>query len=156
LAVVELVSNNLLEPYLYGASVGLSPYAIIISALFWASMWGGVGLVLAIPLTVCAVALGRYVPQLGFLVVLLGQEPALAPPVRLFQRLLARDLDEADDLVETECTEHGVEHAVDTLLFPALALVDYERRLGRLEEEQIEAARDTFGLLVSTIEHCEM
>jgi predicted PurR-regulated permease PerM len=154
LATVELVSNNVFEPWLYGASVGLSPYAIIIAAMFWTALWGSVGLVLAIPLTVCMVSLGRYVPQLRFLVVLLGEEPALAPPVRLFQRLLARDVDEADDLVETECAEHGVEHAFDTLLLPALALVDYERRLGRLEEDQIDAARETFDVLAATVEQC--
>jgi predicted PurR-regulated permease PerM len=154
LAAVELVSNNVFEPYLYGASVGLSPYAIIIAAVFWAAMWGSVGLVLAIPLTVCLVSLGRYVPQLRFLTVLLGDEPALAPPVRLFQRLLARDADEADDLVESACSEHGVEHAFDTLILPALALVDYERRLGRLEDDQIEAVRETFNVLSSTVEQC--
>jgi predicted PurR-regulated permease PerM len=156
LAAVELVSNNVFEPFLYGASVGLSPFAIIIAALFWAAMWGSVGLVLAIPLTVSLVALGRYVPQLGFLVVLLGEAPALAPPVRLFQRLLAHDVDEADDLVETACSEQGVEDAMDTLLLPALALVDYERRLGRLEDEQIEASRETFNVLASTVEQCAM
>ena len=154
LACVELISNNVFEPLLYGKSVGLSPFAIIVAAVFWAWIWGPLGLVLAIPLTVCLVVLGRYVPQLRFVVVLLGDEPALAPPVRLFQRFLADDVDEADDLVETECAEHGVEHAFDALILPALALVDYERRLGRLDEDQLESARKTFDVIATTVEEC--
>jgi hypothetical protein len=154
LASVELVSNNVFEPLVYGASVGLSPFAVIIAAVFWTWLWGSVGLVLAIPLTVCLVVLGRYVPQLQFLAILLGDEPALAPAVRLFQRLLAQDTDEADELVETECREHGIEHACDTLVLPALSLVDYERRLGRLDEEEIDAARRAFDVLLTTLERC--
>jgi hypothetical protein len=111
-------------------------------------------LVLSIPLTVCLVVLGRYVPYLRFLVVLLGDEPALAPPVRLFQRLLARDADEAEALVEEECEQHGTGHAFDTLLLPAVSLVDYERKLGRLDEEQIDEARKSFDMLAEAVERC--
>ena len=76
---LELFSNNVLEPWLYGSSTGLSPVAILVAAVFWTTLWGPVGLLLSTPLTVCLVVLGRHVPQLGFFHVLLGDEPALAP-----------------------------------------------------------------------------
>jgi predicted PurR-regulated permease PerM len=73
--VLELISNNFVEPWLYGSSTGLSPVAIIVAAIFWTWLWGPVGLLLSTPLTVCLVVLGRHVPQFGFLHVLLGSEP---------------------------------------------------------------------------------
>src|SRR5205085_10683883 len=82
--VVELIVNNLVEPWLYGASTGLSPIAVIASAVFWTWLWGPIGLFLSTPLTVCLVVLGRHVPQLAFLEVLLGDEPALTPPELLY------------------------------------------------------------------------
>ena len=85
--VVELISNNVVEPWLYGASTGLSPIAIIAAAVFWTWLWGPIGLLLSTPLTVCLVVLGRHVPQLAFLDVLLGNEPVLEPPELLYQRL---------------------------------------------------------------------
>src|SRR5690606_9431470 len=75
--VMELVSNNILEPWLYGSRTGLSPLAIIVAAIFWTWLWGPLGLVLSTPLTVCLVVLGRHVPQFAFLDVLLGNEPVL-------------------------------------------------------------------------------
>jgi predicted PurR-regulated permease PerM len=93
--VLELVSNNVLEPWLYGSSAGLSPFGVVFSAVFWASLWGIPGLLLATPLTVCLVVAGRYVRSLEYFSVLLGDRPALPPDVRLYQRLLALDIDEA-------------------------------------------------------------
>jgi predicted PurR-regulated permease PerM len=97
---LELFSNNVLEPWLYGSSTGLSPVAIVVAAVFWTALWGPVGLLLSTPLTVCLVVLGRHVPQLGFFHVLLGDEPALAPELKFYQRLLARDPEEATELAE--------------------------------------------------------
>ena len=96
---LELIVANVVEPWLYGQSMGVSEIALLVAAAFWAVLWGPVGLVLSSPLTVCLVMLGRYVPQLEFLAVLLGDEPALDPSVSFYQRLLARDQDEAEDLV---------------------------------------------------------
>ncbi|NEK55835.1 AI-2E family transporter, partial [Rhizobium leguminosarum] len=96
----ELISNNVLEPWLYGANTGLSPLAIIISAIFWSWLWGPLGLMLSTPLTVCLVVLGRHVPQFGVLDVLLGNEPVLEPHEKLYQRLLAGDPNEASDNAE--------------------------------------------------------
>ena len=98
--VTELISNNIIEPWLYGSHTGLSPLAIIISAIFWSWLWGPLGLMLSTPLTVCLVVLGRYVPQFSFLDVLLGNEPVLQPQEKLYQRLLAGDPSEATDNAE--------------------------------------------------------
>ena len=94
--VLELFSNNVLEPWLYGSSTGLSPVAVLVAAVFWTTLWGPAGLLLSTPLTVCLVVLGRHVPQLAFFDVLLGDEPALAPEVKFYQRLLAHDPEEAE------------------------------------------------------------
>ena len=96
---LELVTNNVMEPWLYGHSIGVSEVALLIVAAFWAFLWGPVGLVLSAPLTVCLVVLGKYVPQLAFLDMLLGDEPALDADVSYYQRLLARDQDDAAQLV---------------------------------------------------------
>jgi predicted PurR-regulated permease PerM len=95
--VIELISNNIVEPWLYGAKTGLSPIAIIVSAIFWTWLWGPVGLLLSTPLTVCLFVLGRHVPQFVFLDVLLGSERVLTPEESLRQRLLALDPAEATE-----------------------------------------------------------
>ena len=87
---LELIVANAIEPWLYGQSMGVSEIALLVSAAFWAFLWGPVGLVLSSPLTVCLVMLGRYVPQLEFLAVILGDKPALDTGVSFYQRLLAR------------------------------------------------------------------
>ena len=102
IVVLELISNNLIEPWLYGESTGLSTLSIILSATFWTALWGPVGLILATPLTVCLLVLGRYLPSLKFLDLLLGSEPVLDAPHRLYQRLLAGDIDDALELAQSE------------------------------------------------------
>lgn len=93
--VLELISNNVVEPLLYGASTGLSTLSIILAATFWTALWGPMGLILSTPLTVCLLVIGRYLPGLHFLEVLLGSEPVLDLPKRLYQRLLVDDVEEA-------------------------------------------------------------
>ena len=88
---LELVLVNIVEPLVYGRSAGLSPIAIILAALFWTWLWGPVGLLLATPLTVCVAVMGRYIPELGYLNVILGVEPVLTPQARFYQRLVAMD-----------------------------------------------------------------
>lgn len=95
---LELVSNNIIEPWLYGASTGLSAMSLIVAATFWTAMWGPIGLIMSTPLTVCLLVSGRYLPQLSFLDVLLGSQPPLDEPTRIYQRLLAGDADEACDI----------------------------------------------------------
>jgi predicted PurR-regulated permease PerM len=96
--VLETVATNVVEPRLYGSSTGLSALAVLIAAMFWATLWGPIGLILATPLTVCLVVIGRYVPQLQFLETLLGSEPVLQPEQRMYQRLVAGNSEEAMDL----------------------------------------------------------
>ena len=119
---LELFTNNVLEPWLYGSSTGLSPLAIIVAAVFWTTLWGPVGLLLATPLTVCLVVLGRHVPQLQFFEVLLGDQPVLAPEVKFYQRLLAGDPHEAEELAEDLLEEQPLEEVLDAVVLPALAV----------------------------------
>ena len=135
-AVLELLSNNVVEPWLYGASTGLSAFAIIVSALFWTWLWGAVGLLLATPLTVCVAVLGRYIPQLAFLDVMLGDEPVLAPQARFYQRLLARDEEEATEIAESYLREHSLVALYDEVIIPALGLAEHDRHRDALDEKR--------------------
>ncbi len=133
--VLELIANNVLEPWLYGASTGLSSIGIILSAFFWTWLWGGVGLVLATPLTVCLTAWGRYVPQLNFLNILLSDQPALPPGHKVYQRLLAFDFDEASNVVEDYQKTHDPIAVGDEVLLATLQLVEQDRHDNALEPE---------------------
>jgi predicted PurR-regulated permease PerM len=148
---LELVLVNMVEPWLYGRSAGLSPIAIILAALFWTWLWGPVGLLLATPLTVCVVVMGRYIPELGYLNLLLGVEPVLAPEARFYQRLSARDQDEAMALAEEFAKEHGSVGLFDTLVIPALGLIETDRHRGELAAESERFAFDTIRQLLDEI-----
>lgn len=102
IVVLELLSNNVVEPLLYGSSTGLSAISLIAAATFWTLLWGPVGLILSTPLTVCLLVVGRNLPQMQFLDTLLGSAPALDLPTRIYQRLLADDPDEAADIAAGE------------------------------------------------------
>lgn len=120
IALMEMVTNNLLEPWLYGSSTGMGSIAVLLSATFWTALWGPAGLVLATPISVCLASLGRHIPKLGFLDVLLGSAPALPPAMRLHQRLLAEDVDDAVRLSATHISQHGLDHFYDDVALPAL------------------------------------
>jgi predicted PurR-regulated permease PerM/CheY-like chemotaxis protein len=117
---LELVSNMLIEPWLYGRGIGLSETATLIMIAFWTWLWGPIGLVLATPLAVCLVVLGKYVPFLNVLDTLMGDKPALEPHVVFYQRLLARDHDEAAEIAETQLENASLVNTYDALLIPAL------------------------------------
>jgi len=144
--VLELVTNMLIEPMAYGRGIGVSQAALLIAVAFWTWLWGPVGLVLASPLTVCLVVLGRYVPFLKFLDTLLGDRPALAPSHRLYQRILAQDEAEAADLVDDYAALDGLDGAYDTVVVPMLAHARDDLRGGRLEpaihDRLVNDARD--------------
>ena len=129
---LELVSNNLVEPWLYGASTGLSPVSIIVSAVVWTALWGPIGLILATPLTVCLAALGRHLPPLRWLDLLLGNAPVFDPPTRLYQRLLAGDVAEAVELADEAVTSGSVLAFYSDIAVPALhqAAADHVRVSG--------------------------
>ncbi|HEX8296518.1 MAG TPA: AI-2E family transporter [Chthoniobacteraceae bacterium] len=147
--VLELVSNNVIEPWLYGASTGLSPMAVIVSAVFWTWLWGTVGLLLATPLTVCIAVLGKYIPSLAFLDVLLGDKPPIAVEERFYQRLLALDGEETLALVEEAAAKDGLAVAFDQLVVPALRLAETDVRNQDLEEntrrQMYQILRDLIG-----------
>ncbi|MGH6943051.1 MAG: AI-2E family transporter, partial [Geminicoccaceae bacterium] len=146
--VLELFVNNVLEPWLYSSSTGLSPVAVLVAAVFWTTLWGPVGLLLSTPLTVCLVVIGRHVPQLGFLNVLLGDEPALASELKFYQRLLASDPDEATEMAEEYLEDEPLEKLYEAVILPALALADEDRLSGSLEREKVkEVADDTIGIV---------
>jgi predicted PurR-regulated permease PerM len=134
--VIELLSNNIMEPFLYGQSTGMSTIAVLVSAVFWTWLWGAVGLLLATPLTVVLVVIGKYVPQMQFLDIMLGDEPVLEPAERVYQRLLAGDQEEATDLVHEYLKEKDLEQVYDEVLNPALSLAEQDRHRGRLDERR--------------------
>jgi predicted PurR-regulated permease PerM len=132
---LELVVSNFVEPPLYGSHVGLSPLAILVAAIFWTLIWGFPGLVLATPLTVCLVVIGRYVPSLGFLNVLLGDERVLQPHARYYQRLLAADQSEAKQILEQYLKDKSLEELYGSVLIPALNLAEQDRHRNELDAE---------------------
>jgi len=149
---LELVLVNIAEPLMYGRSAGLSPIAIILAALFWTLLWGPVGLLLATPLTVCVAVMGRYVPDMGYLNVILGVEPVLTPQARFYQRLLAMDEDEAEDLAEACANEKGLLELYDQMVIPALGLAEQDRHAHTLEEQRERFIFDTIRELVEYLE----
>ncbi|HYD99563.1 MAG TPA: AI-2E family transporter [Alphaproteobacteria bacterium] len=139
---IELISNNIVEPWLYGASTGLSSVAIIVSAVFWTWLWGPVGLLLSTPLTVCLVVMGRYVPQLGFLDVLLGSDPVLPTEARVYQRLLAHDPDEATELAEEYIRQSNLLGLYDRVVMPALCYAEQDRDRGALDRRALASVSE--------------
>ena len=142
LAVVvslELTIGNFVEPWLYGTHVGISSLALLVAAVFWAALWGPAGLILSTPLTVCVVVLGRYVPHLSFLHILLGDEPVLAADAQLYQRLLAMDQLEAHAIVGEFLKGRPLVELYDSVLVPALSMAEQDRHKGA-----IDAVREEF------------
>jgi len=134
--VIELISNNVMEPILYGHSTGLSPVAIIVSAVFWTWLWGPVGLILSTPITVCLMVLGRRVPKLAVFNVLLGDEPVLSDPERIYNRILSGSTDDALEISEEYLQEHDLEELMDNVLVPALKMAEMDQ-----DEEMLSSDR---------------
>jgi predicted PurR-regulated permease PerM len=141
-AGLELIVANFIEPWLYGAHVGISSLALLVTAVFWAVLWGPAGLILSTPLTVCLVVLGRYVPQLSFLHILLGDEPVLSVEAQVYQRLLAMDQLEAQTIVNQFVKGKSLVELYDSVLIPALSMAEQDRHKGA-----IDAAREEFLFL---------
>jgi len=141
-AGLELIVANFVEPWLYGAHIGISSLALLVSAVFWAVLWGPAGLILSTPLTVCVVVLGRYVPQLAFLHILLGDERVLAAEAQIYQRLLAMDQPEAQTILAQVLQGKPLVELYDSVLIPALSMAEQDRHKGALD-----AAREEFLFL---------
>lgn len=134
--VLEFISNVVLEPWLYGTGTGVSSIALLVAAAFWTWLWGPMGLFLAIPLTVCLVVMGKYIPQLEFLHVLLGDQPVLEPHEQLYQRLLASNREEADDLLIAARRTSTLMEVCDEVIVPAIQLAEHDFARGSLRESK--------------------
>jgi len=145
-AALELAVSGFIEPVLYSQRAGVSKVALLTAIAFWTWLWGPVGLVLATPLTVCLVVLAKYVPEMDFVAILFGDEPALETSVSYYQRLIAEDLDEARDIVDEFIESHPRQTVYDELFVPALVTAKRDRSRGRLSEEGeayvVHATRD--------------
>ena len=150
--VLELLAGQVLEPLIFGHSSGLSPVAIILSASFWTWLWGPVGLVLATPLTICLVVLGRHVDRLKFLDVMLGDRPPLTPPQLAYQRMLAGDPVEAVEQAHEYLNDASLENYYDAILLKGLRLAEADRQLGHLDEDRLNRVVSTVEELVAELE----
>ena len=151
LVCMELISSNIIEPWLYGSSTGLSSVAIILAAIFWTTLWGPIGLVLATPLTVCLVVIGRYVPRLKFLDVVLGSEAVLSAEEQFYQRLLGGNAEEAVELAENYVEGKPLLAFFDEVCLPALRMAENDRQQGTLTAERHRAVADHALLAVQDL-----
>lgn len=155
IAVLELISNNVVEPLLYGRSVGLSPTAVLISAAVWGFLWGPVGMVLSTPIAVCLVVLGKHIPGLRVLPILLSDEAALDPRLRWYQRALAQDDDEAAEVIAEQLKGRAPGEVIDDVLLPALAQANADHRANLVEPRDydaiLRAAHETAELLAEGV-----
>lgn len=138
--VLEAIASNVVEPWVYGANTGVSPIALIISAVFWTWLWGPVGLVLSTPLTVCLAVIGRHVPRLEFLGTLLSEDQALAPHEEFYHRLLSFSMDSAEEFATKYAETESLTALYDKVLIPAIAAVEIDAHSGSLTAEQRTSA----------------
>jgi hypothetical protein len=151
----ELIVGQMIEPFAYGHSTGLSPVSVVLAAIFWTWIWGPVGLLLATPLTLCLVVLGRHVKRLEFLDVLLGDRPALTPVESLYQRMLANDPDEAATQAEQLLRERPLSAYYDEVVLRALVMAANDVRRGVLTRDRQLVMRDAMCSLVEDLDDHE-
>jgi predicted PurR-regulated permease PerM len=147
--VLEFTFPAFIEPFIVGAGVGISSLSLLVAAVFWTWLWGPVGLLLSTPLTVCLAVLGKYVPQLRFLNILLTNQPVLDPASRFYQRLLAGSPGEARQMVEKEYEQCSFAEVCDSVLLPTLVVAGEEHRNGRLGLEKMNLIRDTVSEIIA-------
>ncbi len=150
--VLELISNNVLEPWLYGSSTGVSPIALIIAAVFWTWLWGPVGLVMATPITVCLVVMGRHIPSLAFLSVVLGEEEALTPSEDFYRRLLKQGEHDEMELAEAFLKTNSLTELYDTMLIPVIIACEEDYRTGSIDADQHNDISQALTELVEDLE----
>ena len=149
--IVEPVVGHVIEPMVYGRSTGLSPVAVVASATFWTALWGPIGLVLATPLTVCLVVLGRHVERLEFLDVMFGDRPALSPPEIFYQRMLAGDPTEAAEKAEQFLKERSLASYYDEVALKGLQLAQVDAERGALDPARLTKIRDAVSEFASDL-----
>ncbi|MDU7522823.1 MAG: AI-2E family transporter [Roseomonas mucosa] len=149
--VTEPIMGQVVEPMVYGHSTGLSPVSVIVAAIFWTWLWGPIGLILATPLTLCLVVLGRHVERLEFLDVMLGDRPALTPAENFYQRMLAGDADEAQAQAESLLEDRPLSSYYDEVALKGLRLAANDAQRGVLSEAKLQQIRDTTSVLVQSL-----
>ena len=149
--VIETVTGQVVEPLAYGHSTGLSPVSVVIAAIFWAWLWGPVGLILSMPLTLCLVVLGRHVEHLQFIDVLLGDKPALTPVESYYQRVLAGDVDETLDQAEVLLRDRSLSTYYEEVAFPGLRMAANDSIRGVLTPDQLHNVREAIGGMVADL-----
>ncbi len=148
----EFLAGQILEPLLYGHSTGLSPIAVVVAAIFWTWLWGPIGLIISTPLTLCTVVIGRHFEPLSFFDILFGNRAALRPSETLYQRLLAGDLDEAEEQLEKFVAEHDLVDYYDNVAVEALQLASFDFGAGKLPSPTASSLRSTFEELTEVAE----
>ena len=151
IVLLELAANMIMEPVLYGRTIGVSTVALMVAIAFWTWLWGPIGLLLATPLTVSLAVLGRYVPQLEFLGVLLSDEPVLETHTSYYQRLVAQDQDEAVELVEEYFRDHPIEEVYEAVLVPALYAAKKDQARGSLTVDEMHFMVQTTREIVENL-----
>ena len=133
-AGLEFVIANFVEPHIYGKRTGISAFALVVMAIVWTLLWGWPGLIVSTPMTVCLIVMGRYVPQMSFLHILLGEDAELSPEAHFYERLLAMDQAEAHEVADEFLKEHTLVELYDRVVLPALALSEQDRHKGAMDE----------------------
>ncbi len=151
-ATVEPLTGQFIEPLVYGNSTGLSPFSVIVAAIFWSWIWGPVGLILSTPLTLCLVVIGRHVKKLEFLDVVLGDRPALTPPEIFYQRVLAGDPDEAQYQAELLLREISLSNYYDEVALKGMQRAAHDTKRGLLDPEQLGQVREAIGALIAGLD----
>jgi GAF domain-containing protein len=139
-AVLEAIVSNLIEPWVYGANTGVSPIALIVSAVFWMWLWGPIGLVLSTPLTVCLAVIGRHVPRFEFLSILLSEDEPLAPHEEFYHRLLSFSVERGEEFASKYADTESLTALYDNVLLPAISAVEIDAHNGSLTAEQRTSA----------------
>ena len=151
-AVVEFTTSNIIEPWFYGQRTGVSPLAVIVSAMFWTWLWGPMGLIIATPLTVCLVVIGHHVPSLRLFPIMFGDQPVLAESARLYDRLLVgRSFEFTESAAETTAKRYLAEY-YDKTAIPALALADADHEAGLLSDYQSHRIANAAWTLTEELE----
>lgn len=150
-AALEVVVANIIEPKVYGHSSGLSPLAVIVSALFWGTMWGPAGLLISTPLTLCLVVAGRHIRALEAVTILFADTPSVSEAERFYHRVLAGSSTAIIDHARTYMRRHSFARYCDHVLLPGLGLAAADRAQGLIDQAQQDRIRTTVIALADTL-----
>ena len=148
----EIIMGQIIDPLVQGRATGISPLAVIFATVFWTMMWGPMGLVLAVPLTLVLVVFGKHIKQLEVFHILLGDEDPLSPAQAFYQRILAGDADEAAEQAETALKDQPLESYLDDVIAPGLAHAARDAERGKVDNEHIQQVDQTVARMLDNLE----